>query len=146
MLCQEVMKRHVFFAGPNETVQSAARRMREANVGLVPVCERDGRVVGVVTDRDLALRIRSEDIQPSTTLLEEVMSSGVISCRPDDPVGRAEALMREHRITRVVVTERDGSLCGVLSLSDLVFYEPPARMGQTLRAVAERKYDPESGP
>ena len=106
---------------------------------------RDGRVVGVVTDRDLALRICSEDIRPSTTLLSEVMSSGVISCRPEDPVTRAEALMRKHRITRVVVTRHDGSLAGVLSLSDLVFYEPPARMGRTLRAVAERKYD-QGGP
>jgi CBS domain-containing protein len=146
MLCHEVMKRHVFFADPNETVQSVARRMREDNVGLVPVCEHDGRVLGVVTDRDLALRVCAEDIRPSTTFVTEVMSRGVISCRSEDPVSRAEALMREHRITRVVVTDSVGQLCGILSLSDLVFYEPPARMGKMLRAVAERKYGPESGP
>lgn len=146
MLCREIMKRHVLSADPKETVQSAARRMRDANVGLMPVCEGAGRVIGVVTDRDLALRICAEDIRPSTTEISEVMTRAVIACGPDDPVQHAEALMRKHRITRVLVTDPLGYLQGVLSLSDLVFYEPTSRTGRTLRAIAERKYEPESGP
>jgi CBS domain-containing protein len=139
------MRRHVLKADPKETVQSVARRMRDANVGIMPVCEHGGRVIGVVTDRDLAVRICAEDVRTSTTLVTEVMTAGVIACRPEDPVARAEALMRQHRITRVLVTDSSGCLGGVLSLSDLVFYEPPARMARTLRAVAERKYEPGSG-
>lgn len=146
MLCREVMKRHVQSADPQETVQSAARRMRDTNVGLMPVCDRTGRVIGVVTDRDLALRICAEDVRPSTTEIAEVMTHGAITCGPDEAIQRAEALMRQHRITRVLVTDPAGRLLGVISLSDLVFYEPSARMGRTLRAVAERKYEPESGP
>jgi CBS domain-containing protein len=146
MLCREVMKRHVYSATPNETVQSVARRMRDANIGLMPVCEHHGRVIGVVTDRDLAVRICAEDVRASATSVTEVMTSAVVACRPTAPVTRAEALMREHRITRVLITDESGFLCGVLSLSDLVFYEPAGRMGHTLRSVAERKYEPESGP
>jgi CBS domain-containing protein len=146
MFCSEVMKRYVQYADVTDTVQAVARRMRETNVGIIPVCEQGGRVVGVVTDRDLALRVCAEDVCASTTSVTEVMTTGMIACRPDDPVTRAESLMRKHRITRVLVTDDTGYLLGVLSLSDLVFYEPSGRMGRTLRAVAERKYEPESGP
>jgi CBS domain-containing protein len=120
--------------------------MREANIGIMPVCERNGRVIGVVTDRDLALRICAEDVRPSTTEIAEVMTRGAIACGPDDSVQRAEALMRKHRITRILVIDGSACLLGVISLSDLVFYEPTSRMGRTLRAIAERKYEPERGP
>jgi len=140
------MKRYVQSIDVSDTVQVAARRMREANVGILPVCEANGRVLGVVTDRDLAVRVCAEDLEASTTKVASVMTSAVLSCKPDDPVGRAEALMRKHRITRVIIIDDAGALAGVLSLSDLAFYEPSARAGRTLRAVSERKYEPESGP
>ena len=146
MLCAQIMKRHVHSVDPTETIQSTARRMRDANVGLMPVCDTAGRVIGVVTDRDLALRVCAEDVRPSTTEVAEVMTHGAFTCAPEDSVERAEAVMRKHQITRVPIIDGDGCLVGLLSLSDLVFYESSARAGRTLRTVAERKYEPESGP
>jgi CBS-domain-containing membrane protein len=146
MLCREIMRRHVHRTRSTETVQSVARRMRDANVGIMPVCEPNGRVIGVVTDRDLALRTCAEDLRASTITMAEVMTPDVIACGPDDPVGRAMGRMRTYRITRVFVLDEERCLLGLISLSDLAFYEPTARMGRTLRAVAERKYEPERGP
>lgn len=146
MLCSEVMRRFVLAVRPDDTAQTAARRMREETLGIMPVCEADGRVVGVVTDRDLAIRLCAEDLRASVTTVGEVMTQNVIACRSTDRIDEAEAAMREHRITRILVTDEAGTLCGILSLSDLVFYEPSARVGRTLRAIAERKYIPRSGP
>lgn len=145
MVCSEVMRRFVQWISPQESVQAAARKMRDANVGLMPVCDEGSRVIGVVTDRDLAVRACAEDLSPTRTKVSEVMTVDVIACRPGDSIEKAGASMREHHITRVLVTDEDGMLCGLVSLSDLVFYEPSARVGRTLRAIAERKYIPEGG-
>lgn len=145
MLCSEVMRRFLLWVSPTDTVQVAARRMRDNNLGLMPVCDVGNHVVGVVTDRDLAVRTCAEDLPAAHTSVAKVMTNDVIACRAGDSVEKAESLMREHHVSRVLVTDDSGGLCGILSLSDLVFYEPSARIGRTLRGIAERKYIPEDG-
>lgn len=140
MRCEEIMKRHVHRLRPADTLRTAAQKMREHGVGFLPVCDEGGRVVGVVTDRDLVLRACADE-RPMTTSVEAVMSTDVVSCRPSHGVRHAEALMREHRKSRIVVVGDHGALEGILSLSDVAQYETRAHTADTLAAISERKYE-----
>lgn len=139
MLCQEIMHRHVCTVRETDTIALLSRTMRDEDIGFVPVLDGDDVVVGVITDRDIVTRACVGAQDPRAVLVGSVMSRGVIACRPTDTVEHAERLMREHRISRLVV-QQDGSILGVLSLSDVSQYETPARVGRTLQAIAERKY------
>lgn len=138
--CLEIMKRPVMRVRRTESVEDAARLMRDHDLGFVPVCDDDGVVIGVLTDRDIATRVCAAGAHAHDTLVETVMTAGVVACRPTDRVSRAIALMRRHRLTRVLVTDAVGAPVGVLSLSDIAQYERPWKIGRTLRTVAERKY------
>ena len=92
MRCQEIMKREIECIDPAQSVQEAGRRMRDANVGFLPVCNSKGKVLGAITDRDIAIRIVAEG-RPLTTAAADVMTREVVACRPDDDVTDAEQLM-----------------------------------------------------
>lgn len=137
MRCEEIMKRNVECVSPQDTVQAAARRMRDENVGFLPVCE-GGTVLGTVTDRDLAIRVLSE-ARASTTAIDGVMTREVVACRPEDDLNKAEALMSKHRKSRMMCIDASGRLVGVISLSDIAQREPGVKASQTLRDVSERE-------
>lgn len=143
MRCEEIMRRHVRTVRQDEDARTAALRMREDDVGILPVCDILGRVEGVVTDRDLALRVCTGQKAAFEMTVAEVMTRGCVSCLPEDTIATAEALMRNHRLTRVVIVRHDGTLAGIVSLSDIAQYERAGAVGRTLRAVSERKYSPE---
>src|SRR5881296_2422204 len=105
MRCEEIMKRDVECIAPMQPVQEAARRMRDANVGFLPVCDSTRKVLGAITDRDIALRIVAEN-RPPTTVVGDVMTREVIACRPDDEVTRAEQLMGKHHKSRMICTDK----------------------------------------
>ena len=137
MLCREVMKGLVEYIGPAETVQSAARRMREANVGFLPVCDPAGQVLGTVTDRDLVVRSLADGAAPDRPV-GQVMSTDVVTCLETDAVGKAHELMRAFRKSRIVCVDAEGRLCGVISLSDLATRAAPDAV-ETLRRIASRE-------
>lgn len=137
MLCEDIMKSEVTCITPQDTVQSAARRMREENIGFLPVCDSSGRILGTITDRDMALRVLS-DGRPASTTVGDVMTREVIACRPDDELIRAEELMAQNHKSRIMVTEGN-RLVGVISLSDIAKAEDGPRASQTLRRVSERE-------
>lgn len=140
MRCLEIMHRHVCSVRETDNVALAARTMREEDIGFLPVLDSDDVVVGAVTDRDIVVRGCVGTTDPRQLLVGSVMSPGVISCRPGDPVESAERKMRAHRITRIPIIDDDGALVGVVSLSDVAQYDLPGRVGRTLQAIAERKY------
>lgn len=141
MLCEEVMKRGVECLSPTETVQAAARRMKQANVGFLPVCDAGSKVIGALTDRDLALRVTA-DGKAGTTAVGDVMTREVVSCRPGDDLHKAESLMGEHQKSRIVCVDDQGRLVGVISLSDVAQRDEGARAGETLKLVTEREAHP----
>ncbi len=144
MRCEEVMKQRVRFVREHDTAQAAARRMREADIGFLPVCDSQGKVTGAVSDRDLAVRVCAENLPSGSTQVGKVMTREVVSCLPTDTLSHAEMLMREHHKSRVMVIDEEGGLRGVLSLSDIVQYEKPSRAAKALLGVTSRKYRPES--
>ena len=120
MRCADIMKREVVSVSPKDTAALAAQRMRDMNVGFLPVCDRDGRVLGTLTDRDIATRVVADDRLASHCLIGDIMSLEPVTCRGTDELSHAEDLMIAHQKSRILITTNDGLLQGVLSLSDLV--------------------------
>lgn len=115
----DIMTPNVDLADPNMKVREAALMMREDDVGALPVGEND-RLIGMVTDRDLALRGIAGDGPAENTAVREVMSDGIFYCYEDQSLEDAAKLMAEHQVHRLPVINRDKRLVGMLALADLV--------------------------
>lgn len=139
MQVHEIMTADAVCFRESDPVMEVARRMRELNIGFVPICDEGGRPVGTVTDRDVAIRVAAEDRKASRTRAREIMSHEAVTCRAFDEVARAEAVMAEHHKSRLMVVDEDGRLVGVLSLADLVTAATDLRALETLRRIAERE-------
>jgi CBS domain-containing protein len=138
---EELMTAEVLDLAPDRPASEAARVMAENDVGFIPVTDSDGSVVGVVTDRDLTLRVLGEG-RAADTPLEQVMSEEVVSCYAGDDLGVCELLMRDNQVSRLVVLGDDDLLAGVISLSDVAQYEDERRAGELLADVTEREAEP----
>jgi CBS domain-containing protein len=120
MQCMDVMSTDLFSIRPDDTVMSAACRMRDANVEFLLVCNAAGNVLGTLTDRDVAVRLAAEDRIASRSSVDDIMTPEVVSCRATDDLSRAHELMFQEGTPRVLVTNDDGRLQGVISLRDVV--------------------------
>ena len=138
MRCEEIMKRELACVFPEDTVQTAASLLRARKVGFLPVCNGELGVLGTLTDRDIAIRVVAEG-KSATTLVEEVMSNDCVSCRPEDDLQIAERLMADHQVSRIMCTDGDERLVGVISLSDIAQHEMSGRASETLRQVSSRE-------
>lgn len=139
MRCEEIMKKPVECIRPDETVQTAARRMRDAEIGFIPICDESGRVLGTITDRDIVIRCSADDKSVSQVKIKEVMTKEAIACRATDDLSRAEELMGQHHKSRILVTDGGGKLVGVISLSDIAEREVADRVAKIMREVASRE-------
>lgn len=122
MKLRDVMTNPVIRIHPDETVAVAARTLTHYNIGILPVCGNDGRVIGLVTDRDLVTRCLASGRSPATTPVRAVMTSKIVSARPDMDAAQAAAVMGREQIRRLPVLE-NGRLCGMVSLGDLAQQE-----------------------
>ena len=125
MQVSEIMTKDPRTVTPDSLVSEAAQVMKEEDVGIVPVIEQAGgaetrgRLVGVITDRDIAIR-QVADGRSSDSLVRDIMSGGVLTCGPDDSVATVLELMGREQIRRVPIVDERGSLVGVVSQADLV--------------------------
>ena len=122
MKLRDVMSNPVIRIRPDESVAVAARTLARYNIGALPVCGNDGRICGLVTDRDIVTRCLAANRSPSTTTVRDVMTSQVVSARPDMDAALAAGLMGREQIRRLPVIE-NGKLCGMVSLGDLALKE-----------------------
>ncbi len=141
MRCEDMMKKDSVFVSTDETARTAAELMRAGNIGFLPVCDEQSRVVGAITDRDLAMRIVADGLDANTSIAD-VMTNEVISCKPNDDVDQARELMETYHKSRIVLTDDDGILRGVISLSDFAAYGPELEAGETLREISKRESRP----
>ena len=125
MKIREVMTNRVVKIHPEESVSVAARTLQHYNIGALPVCGSDGRVCGVVTDRDLVTRCLASGRTAGATKVRDVMTGSVVAAQPDMEAGVAAHLMGRQQVRRLPVLE-SGRLCGMLSLGDLAHSEPNA--------------------
>jgi len=140
MTVKHIMTRHVEYVRPSATLQSAAREMKDLDVGVIPVCG-DGdndRIVGMLTDRDITIRATAEGMDPKSTQVQDVMTEEVVWCFEDDSIGRAADLMRDRQIRRLLVMNQAKRLVGILSLGDLATETGDEdRAGDVLEIVSE---------
>ena len=122
MKVREIMTGHVVRIGAEEPVEVAARAFTHYNVGVLPVCGVDGRVCGVVTDRDLVTRCLAPGRSAGATKVKDVMTNRVVSVGPNMEVSAAAHLMGREQVRRLPVLE-NGKLCGMVSLADLAGFE-----------------------
>jgi CBS domain-containing protein len=121
----EIMTGSVVKIHPEETVQVAARTLKQHNIGFLPVCGNDGKICGLLTDRDLITRCVAANLNPETTTVRQVMTGRVLSVKPDMDASAAAHLMGREQVRRLPVVE-NGQLCGVLSIGDLSRWEESA--------------------
>lgn len=139
MKCADLMSKDLEWLTEKDTVSKAAAVMAEADVGFLPICDDRQRVIGVVTDRDLAIRALAPGIDLQTTSAALIMSAPAITCLVSSDIRDAEELMAKERKSRLVVTDAAGHLVGVLSLADLVEHAPSRDTLATVRAVMWRE-------
>ena len=118
MLTEEVMTPRVIAIDEHGTAAEAAQTMQEQDIGWLPVLSGD-RPVGVITDRDLALRVMAQGLAPEKTAVREVMSNPVVRLGTTATIEQAAGLMKAERTRRLLIIDQDGRPAGVLSLSDL---------------------------
>ena len=118
MRISEIMTRDPELIGPDTSIRDAARLMKNEDIGAIPVGEND-RLIGMVTDRDLAVRAVAEDRSPSSTSVRDVLSEKVFYCFEDDDVEEAARCMAENQVRRLPILNRDKRLTGIVSLADI---------------------------
>lgn len=135
MRVSEVMTREVETIPADARLTVAARAMRKHEIGFLPVLE-GGFVVGVLTDRDIAIRAVSEGRDPLFTSVRDVMTPVLIWCYEDDVLTEAAQILEENHVRRILVFDYSKKLCGLLSLDDLAAKMSSDRLlGTVLRKV-----------
>jgi CBS domain-containing protein len=141
----EIMTANPEFVTPDDSVIDVALIMARENVGLVPVCEsRETRkLCGVITDRDIVVRVIAEGRDPRTiTSLREIMSPDLVTCSPSDDVDTVKQLMQDHQVRRVLGTDEHGCLVGLVAQADLARELAKEEVGETLKAISQEAPQP----
>ena len=137
MKVAEVMTPAVDFVDTSANVQTAATRMAELDVGAVLVGSADA-IEGILTDRDIIVRVVVEGLHPSEVAVRDVMTREVIGCKADEAIETAFAAMREGQFRRMPVFDEGGKPVGVVTLGDLAKnVESPEKLAETLRGISE---------
>lgn len=139
MKCREVMRSPVLTCTENQTVGACARLMRDQEVGFVPIVDRSQRLVGVLTDRDLTLRVLAEGLSAKTPVTKVMSGTMLVTCGPDDDLAIAESRMSRAQKSRIVVVDENKFVAGVISLSDVAQVEEMLHGGRVLQAVTRRE-------
>ena len=133
----EFMTQGVYTVHPHDTLEQAAGVMWEHDCGAVPVVEGDGRVVSMITDRDICMAAYTQGKPLSAMRVASAMSRRCVACNGEESALAAERAMREHQIRRLPIVDDTGRLIGIVSLNDIVLEAAtkPAEMAVTLAAI-----------
>ena len=152
MRIHALMSQYIEVIHPDASITEAARTMRRADVGPLLVCDGE-RLVGILTDRDITVRVVAAEAEPQTTRVRDVMTSDVVYCFEDQEVQTAARLMARRQLRRLPVLNREQHLVGIISLADLALYvADDALVSTVLKEVSEpadssaRKVAPLSSP
>ena len=137
MRVKDVMTSGVECARPDDSIAQAARRMRELNIGSLPVCGNEDKLVGIVTDRDITVRATAEHGAPDSTKVRDCMTEHIIYCFEDQDLSEAANLMEERQVRRVAVLNQNKRLVGIVSLGDLAVKGDGHLSEEALERVSE---------
>lgn len=137
MQVREIMTPNVECVSPDCSIQEAAGKMRDLDVGVLPICDND-RLAGMITDRDIVVRAAAQGRNPTSTQVREAMTSEAVWCFEDQDISEAAKLMKDKQIRRLLVLNRNKRLVGIVSLGDLAVETHDDQMvGNTLEAISE---------
>jgi CBS domain-containing protein len=137
MKLSEIMTREVVTIGPDDTLQTAAKKMRDRDIGFLPVCDGE-KLLGVLSDRDITIRALADGMDVAVMLGRDLMTAPAIYCFEDQDVDEAARIMQENQIRRLLVLSRDDKrLVGVLSLGDLAMKSNTDRSGEVLQSISK---------
>jgi CBS domain-containing protein len=143
MRIEQVMHDCVVTCGMDDRLGTAARLMWDQDCGALPVLDRDGRVVAMITDRDICMAAYTQGRRLDEIPVNTAMSRELVTCSPDDSIGNAEKLMSEHQVRRLPVVDPEGRPLGIVTLNDLanasrlLGHRMPAADSMLLRTFAE---------
>ena len=135
MQVRDAMHAGVTWAGPETSIKELARTMRDKDIGAIPIGEND-RLVGMVTDRDIALRCLADGRDVDSMTARDVMTSPIIYCRADEEVGDAVRIMENQAIRRLPVIDENKRMVGMLALGDVGDCAPRDMSAEVLQAVS----------
>jgi CBS domain-containing protein len=136
--CLDLMTDNPTCCLPSDMVMAATRYMRDEDVGSVPVVDDQQRLLGIITDRDVALRVVADDLDPVGTMVQEVMTRHPITCRPDDDMRRALDLMAQHQVRRIPVVGDNQRLLGIITQADIATrMDSPRRIATVVEEISQ---------
>lgn len=133
---RELMTENPRAVDADKPVSEAAKLMRDEDVGLTPIVEGD-RLVGTLTDRDIAIRVVAEGRDPESTPVREVASSELVTIDPDQSLDEALRLMAQHQVRRLPVVEEDGRLVGIVAQADVARHGDDRQTGQVVEKISQ---------
>jgi CBS domain-containing protein len=143
MKCNEVMTKNPVCCLPNDSVVKAAQLMKSSDIGAVPIIETEQtkKLVGILTDRDLALKIVAEGRDPQSTKVVEVMTGSVVmTCQSDDDLQKALDLMAEYQMRRIPVIDSDNRIIGIIAQADVATrLDQPEKTAAMVKEISEPK-------
>ena len=139
--CSDVMTRDVVYCSPADTIEEVARLMKKEDIGPVLVVDNDQSktLVGIVTDRDIVLKVIAEGQDPNTTKVEDVMSKKLVTCRAGDDVETTMNAMAQYQLRRIPVVADHMKLVGIISQADLATRaDEPERTAEVVKEISEQ--------
>jgi CBS domain-containing protein len=133
---RDVMTKNPRAVEPSTTLVDAARNMRDENVGPLPIVD-DGRVVGMLTDRDIVVRAIADGRDPSSTTVGEIASRELVTVDPDQSLDEAARLMAQHQVRRLPVVEEDGRLAGIVAQADVATAGDDSLTGEVVERISQ---------
>ena len=138
--CNEVMTKDPVCCLPNDSVVTAAELMKSENIGSIPVIENEQsqKLVGIVTDRDLALKIVAAALDAKSTKVETVMTDKVVTCHADDDLQKALDAMAEHQLRRIPVVDNNNKIVGIIAQADVATRaDQPEKTAEVVKEISQ---------
>ena len=138
--CNEVMTKNPVCCLPDNMVAEAAKLMKSKNIGSIPVIEnkQTKKLAGIVTDRDLALKIVAKGLDAKSTKVEAVMTRKVVTCRADDDLQKALDAMAEHQLRRIPVVDNDNKIIGIIAQADVATrVDQPKKTAEMVKEISQ---------
>ena len=132
---RDIMTPDATCVGENDTVLDAAKRLAELDVGSMPICGEDDRLKGMLTDRDIVVKVLAKDMDPASTKVAELAEGDVVTIGADDPIDEALRTMTEHKVRRLPVID-DHRLVGIISQADIATNLDEEKVGDLVEAIS----------
>ena len=140
MTCADVMTKDPACCAPGDTASRVAKIMKTEDVGSIPVCEsrQNRKLLGIVTDRDLAIHVVAEGRDPNSTLVQDVMTKDPVTCSPQDDIQKVLDAMQSHKVRRIPVVDRGGQLAGIVAQADIATrHYQPEKTAETVLEISK---------